>query len=109
MSRRLSSGQLDRQLTIRSRTIANDGAGQPIETWSDLATVWAAKNDTKGDEGFTGAERSAEIETTFTIRYRNDVTTLNRLTCEGRNYEIIAVREMDRRAGLQLDAKARSE
>jgi SPP1 family predicted phage head-tail adaptor len=95
--------RLDRRVTIQSRALAPDAQGQQIETWSEVATVWASKRDLRGREYTT----NAEVSTTFEIRYRADVTVLNRLVCEGITYDIQQVSEIGRRVGLQLICSAK--
>lgn len=73
----LNAGQLNRRVTIRQRSATQDAAGQPVETWTDLATVWAW---IKAPAGVAAAERLAANRDTSTvtysmrIRYRTDVT-----------------------------------
>lgn len=105
----LKAGRLDRLATIRAKTLANDDAGQPIETWADVATVWTEKTDLRGREFFAAQANNAEIETRFRIRWRTGVTPENRIVFEGRDYEILSVAEIGRREGLEIMAKARAE
>jgi SPP1 family predicted phage head-tail adaptor len=99
--------RLDRRVTIQSRALAPDAQGQQIETWSEVATVWASKRDLRGREYYAANTTNAEVSTTFEIRYRADVTVLNRLVCEGITYDIQQVSEIGRRVGLQLICSAK--
>lgn len=106
---RLNSGMLDRQLTIRTVTYANDAAGQPVETWADGDTVWAQRDDKDGREASGSGERAAEVDAVFIIRYRDDVTPVNRVSIDGREYDVVSVLEIGRREGLEISARARAE
>ena len=37
----MKAGTLNRRVTIQRRVPGQDEAGQPIDTWEDMATVWA--------------------------------------------------------------------
>jgi SPP1 family predicted phage head-tail adaptor len=83
--------------------------GEPIVEWEDVATVWAGKRDMKGMERFAAQQVMAQVDTKFVIRYRSDVTPINRLVFEGRNYDIVSVLELGRRESLEILAVARAE
>jgi SPP1 family predicted phage head-tail adaptor len=98
----MRAGRLDRRVTLQQRTLAQDAQGQQIETWTDVDTVWASKRDLRGREFFAAEATNAEASTVFEIRYRADVTVLNRLVYAGVTHRIIQVAEIGRRQGLQL-------
>ncbi len=103
----MRAGRLDRTITIRSITETPDGFGGITRTETVLGTVPAEKTDLTGREYFAAAQVNAEITTRFTIRYGLTVTPLHRITCDGRDYDILHVAEIGRREGLQIMAKAR--
>lgn len=76
-----------------------------IETWTDLATVWANVRELRGTERFEAAQLTALVDAYFTIRYRPDVVPHMRLNYEGDLFDIQEVLELPRREGLQLEAK----
>lgn len=55
----LAAGKLNRRITIQQRVDGQDEAGQPVQTWQDVASVWA---NVSGANGLT------------TIKNANDVT-----------------------------------
>jgi SPP1 family predicted phage head-tail adaptor len=103
----MRAGRLDRRVTIQSRSLASDAQGQQIESWTDVATVWGRRLDLRGREFMAAEAKHAEATCTFELRYRADVTPLNRLVCEGRVYNIVHVAEIGRRQSLQIVASAR--
>jgi SPP1 family predicted phage head-tail adaptor len=105
----IAAGKLDRQITIKIVTVGGDDFSAPTETLSDLATVWAEKRDLRGREFYQANAENAEIETVFRIRWRSDVSPLNRIAYAGRDYDIVSVAEIGRREGLEIMAKARAE
>lgn len=109
----LAAGKLDRRITLQRFTYTTDaGSGEQVKTWADLATRWASKRDASDSERIASAEISAEIGTRFTVHWDSTVADLNpkdRLVFDGRTYEIIAVKEIDRRVGIEISAIARSD
>jgi SPP1 family predicted phage head-tail adaptor len=103
------AGKLDRRIALRVATQGADDFGSPVETWADLAVVWAEKRDLRGREFYQANADNAEIETVFRIRWRSDVSPLNRIAYDGRDYDIVSVAEIGRRDGLEIMAKARAE
>lgn len=101
--------KLDRRITIQ-RPVANQNAfGEPIITWTDVDAIWAEKRDMRGMERFAAQQVMAEVDAKFVIRYRSDVTPLNRIVFDGRNYDIASVLELGRREALEILAVARAD
>lgn len=109
----MQSAKLDRKITIERFTYTTDsGSGEQIKTWSTLATPWASKKDVSDSERVASAEVSAEIGTRFQIRYDSSWSDLNpkdRVVYDGRTYDISAVKEINRREGLEISAIARAD
>ncbi|MBM4299281.1 MAG: head-tail adaptor protein, partial [Deltaproteobacteria bacterium] len=68
-----AAGRLDKRVTLQSAVLVRDGHGQPIETWSNVATVWAAIEPIRGREFFAAKQFSAEVTHKLVIRYRSGV------------------------------------
>lgn len=106
------SGQMDRRITIRRATVTKNDLGENVESWSDLATVWSAKEDIRDGERFAAQQTAAEITTRFRIRYSPTVADVNpkdRLLYGEQTYGIVAVKEIGRRDGLEITASARAD
>lgn len=107
------AGPLDRRITLQRFTYTTDaGSGEQVKVWADLATRWASKRDVSDSERVASAEVSAEIGTRFVIRWETALRDLNpkdRLVFEGRTYEIVSVKEVDRRVGIEISAIARAD
>ena len=84
-----------------------------IETWSDLATVWARRMPLRESESFAARQTGAVIECKYRIRFRRNISPLNRLVDttlgENRVYEVHGVAPIGRNEGLDLLASARAE
>ena len=106
----MRSGELDKAITIQSVSRTVDATGYDAPTWSNVvANVPASILAYRGSEAFTADQTIGEDRATFKIRYREDLTTLNRIVYDGRNWDIVGVRPVGRREALEVDAIARSE
>jgi SPP1 family predicted phage head-tail adaptor len=103
----VNAGAMDRRIRIEQATTSADGYGQPIETWSLLAEVWAEVAPLRGRELWAAQQVNAELTTRFRIRYRSDVTEKMRIICEGTEYDIESIAEIGRREGLEIMATAK--
>lgn len=108
----MDAGRLDRRITImRSTTEAND-FNELVETWAALATVWAKVEPVKDGERLAAGQMLAGKMSRFTVRYGSeiaDVDPRDRLTFDDRTYDILGVKEVGRRAYLEITAEARAE
>lgn len=98
----MRAGRMDRRIVIQSVSRVQDASGEPLESWSTLATVWAAVSPIRGNERFVDSQEKAERTTRFRIRYRSDVTADNRISYDGNIYDIEAVIELSRQEGLEI-------
>jgi SPP1 family predicted phage head-tail adaptor len=106
----IAAGKLDRRLEVLVLEEQRDPlSGEARLAWALLATVWAEVLPGPGGERYGDQQRVATNATRFRIRYRDDVTPLNRLRYRGREYDIHGVQEIGRREGLELLAEARAE
>ena len=99
----MRSGDLRHRITLQTFTTAPDSYGEPIKTWSDLATVWAAVEPLSGREFFEAQRTNAETTYRVRIRYRADVVPTLRIAYAGKTLEIQAVIDVgERRRELHL-------
>lgn len=93
----MKAGDLNRQIVLQARDEGVDEAGQPLQTWTTLATVWA---DIRGATGMGAIRQSAPMDGvavelnsySFRIRYRTDVDAADRVVFGGQNYDVKQVR-----------------
>ena len=100
---------MDRRIDLRSKSDSIGATGQPLKTWSTLATVWANKRDLSGSEKNRGGEEVATQKTVFTIRYRADVNTTNRITHDSTEYDVFFTKELGRTQFLELHSTGRTD
>lgn len=108
----MRAGKLDRSIVIQSRTVAQNAYGEGIETWTKIHTATTLAAEVipfRGNERWTAQQVVGKNAVTFRVRWRDDVTVLNRIVYDGRNYDLHDVREIGRREGLEIDATARAE
>lgn len=103
----MPAGRLDRRVTLQQVAETRSSSGDVVQSWSELATVWAGVQQPSGRTAFEATERQARGDAIFRIRYRDDVTAKNRILYQGDIYEILAIKEIGRREGLEIAANAR--
>lgn len=108
----MRAGRLDRRLTILVAREDRNSSNELIETWAELTTVAASYNPVSDGERTRAQETAAVADARFQIRYARaveDVTPKYRLRFEGRVFNIIGVKEIGRREGIEISAQARAE
>ncbi len=110
---RISSGKMDRSVTIQS--LAEAASGYPVETWSTLAVEWMEKETASGAERFATSQVAAQLQTVWRMNWREDmdpdsvdVAKARRLVFMGRIFDITSAEEVGRRQGIALTTVAAS-
>lgn len=117
------AGKFDRRITIRRLAQVRDAHGQvehnalghPVEEWQDMTTVWASKTDIRDAERVAAQQVGSTVTSRFQIRWServDDLTPRDRLRYPadgGRDHNIVAVKEIGCREGLEITAAARSD
>lgn len=104
----MRSGEQDRRIELRHRVLAAaDANGQQVATWDTVyATRWAKKEEISAREYLAAETKHAENTVRFRIRYLAGVVATDRLTCEGKDYELTAPpSEFGRREELLIFAR----
>ena len=105
----MKSRARDRRATIRRATATKDRFNAEVQTWSDLVTVSASKEDVKDGERVRAQQVGADITARFGLAWSSVLATVSAtdlLICEGRTYAISAVKEIGRREGIEISATA---
>lgn len=87
----LRAGTLNRRVRIEQRGENYDEAGQPIEGWTPVATVWADIRFTSGMEAIKAGAETSINKASVRIRYRRDLNAGMRLTHDGIAFNVLAV------------------
>jgi len=90
-------GKLRERVTIEQPTRASDGQGGYTETWSTLATVWAAIKPVTARETYFGHKLEHRVTHKITIRYRSDIAIQMRIAQGTRYFQIHGYKNVDER------------
>jgi SPP1 family predicted phage head-tail adaptor len=90
----VKAGSLNCRVTIQKRDAGTDSAGGPLQTWSDVATVWA---NITGNTGLTTIRLSGEVPAavkrySIRIRFREGIDEGMRVSYAGQVFDIRKVR-----------------
>jgi SPP1 family predicted phage head-tail adaptor len=90
---RIRAGDLDQEITfIQPSVSVGDANSDYISGWNTVSpTDWARKVDRPGNEVVINDRPTYVQKTTWTIRYRSDITERMRIVHEGKVYEIISI------------------
>lgn len=108
----MRAGELDRSLILIRRDVGSNALGEPTETFTVFATARASKTDISDGEKVRAQQVGAEITARFQVYWSPNWATLNpkdRLICDGREYDVVGVKEIGRRDGIEITACARAD
>jgi SPP1 family predicted phage head-tail adaptor len=108
----LRAGDLDRRVTLERFTTSVDAYNEPVKAWGVLASRAASYEPLSDGERFRASETAAEASARFVIRWSNAVADLNpkdRLIFESVVHEIVNVKTIGRREGIEITCSARAD
>jgi SPP1 family predicted phage head-tail adaptor len=116
----MEAGKLDHRGVIQRFTTstAGNGFGDPVKSWSDLATVWcdfepySVMSRAQAEQFQEGQERVAWDEAKITMRWRSDLTPTpkDRIVVAGKTYDILRVNTTHARQEMfELTCRARAD
>lgn len=101
----MGAGAMDQQITIERRASVADGIGGSVESWAEIATVWAAVKAKAGREVVDQGRVNASFVNLFEI-YSTDVTELDRILWQGERWNIRGIlREGSRALRIKIEAE----
>ena len=107
----MTAGNLDRIIQFRRASLVDNGFGMVEEFANHGGDIWAKKTEVSDSERFRASAVSASITARFVVRWSDftrDITPKDRLVCEGREFDISGLKEVDgRRRFLEITAAAR--
>ncbi len=105
----IRSGRLTYTLYIQRKSGVIDDFGTVTDTWTDVATLRAERVENDAAEVIRDNTREAD-ETTITFRTRfATVLQSDRLIFETKPFDIISVKEIGRKRGLEIKAISRGQ
>ena len=84
----MHAGKLDKKIIIQVRTLSQDASGQPNETWSTFAIVYANIKPLVGKDLLEANQLVNQISHDVTIRYRRGIKAKMRISYLDRYFEI---------------------
>lgn len=107
----LSAGDLNRRVKFRRKTVVNGPLGA-TETWRDILTCWASRNDVSDGEKIAAGTTMSITRSRFAIRSSEQARALlprDELFEGGRRFEIIGIKEIGRNDYLEITAETRMD
>lgn len=84
-------GLLNSRVVVQQQSTTQDAVGQPLNTWSTFATLWADVRHTSGIEAIKDSAIASVVRASIRVRYRGDLTAAMRVIHGGTTYNIVAV------------------
>lgn len=91
----MEAGRLRHRVTIQQKSATTDAFGGRVETWADIATVWASVEPLQGRELASAKATYPEVTAKITMRYRDNVTEVNRIKFENKYYNLTPGNDKD--------------
>lgn len=117
----MRAGKLDMRVAFQRKAQSSSSSGEPVETWSTLATRWADVEPLFGTEVNAAEQWIAREQSRFTVRWSSDIDDLSPLDrvifpasdaqaspVPSRSvYDVIAVQLLGRNEGIAVQAARR--
>lgn len=103
---------MDRRVTVLKRSTTVNDLNEPVESWASPFTVWGDVNYVSDAERLRNGTPLATNMIRVVIRSSSQsraVTPMDRLSVEGREYEINGIKPVDRLNRIELTASARAD
>lgn len=98
----MRAGKLDRVIDIESFSSSTSADGSPVELWSLVERVRAQLLQMSTDEYLRAYGETEARAVIFRTRWLDGLTTAHRVVYDGRALNIREIKEIGRRAGLEL-------
>ena len=93
----MRAGELRHRITLQKNNPAPNSIGEAVDTWTDLATVWAAIEPLSGNRLFQAQQANSEIQGVVRIRYRSDVLATMRIVHIARYFQVLSIIDTEER------------
>lgn len=102
----MRAGKLDKIISIERSGVTVDDYGTPTEGWNPVATVRAQVIQSTTEEFMRAFGSSSETAIVFRIRHISGIVLGDRVTHDGRVFDLKEIKELGRREGLDLRCAA---
>lgn len=93
----MQAGTLRRQVVIEQPSGAQNGLGEPAQSWSEVATVPAHIEPMGGREALVAGQLNAMSSYAIRLRFYPGLSTRMRVRYGDRVFEIVTVQNVDER------------
>lgn len=91
----IDPGAFRHEILLEEATLTPDGAGGHVESWSEVASVYARIEPVSAASRF-GADQTLETVThRITLRYRQNIASGMRFRLRARSFAIVTVHDPD--------------
>lgn len=84
-----TASDLTQRITLQRPVATVNGLGEEVQTWEDVATVWARVQPLRGRDFFAAAQMQSSTDHRVVIRYRADVLATWRVVWRGLVLEVV--------------------
>ena len=108
----MRAGQRDRRVEVLRADLVDTGYGTEPGEPAVLLAVWAERADVSDGERFANGIEAAEITARFRVLAcdaTRGIRPSDRLRCEGREFDVVGVKEIEGRTGLEITVRARAD
>lgn len=103
----ITAGMLRHSVFIQRLHKIPDGAGGWIKEWVSIGSSFAFVRAQNGNERFGADRLNAEVRYKAVIRWRNDISTADRIIFEEKAYQIRSIIDVEfRKKFLDLDLES---
>lgn len=87
----MRAGKLNQRVQLYKKSVSRTTRGNEDITWQLIDTVWGSVESPDGTEYIAGEREQTEVRTVIRIRYRKQLTAVDRAVVETRTYDIQSV------------------
>ena len=98
----MSAGKLNQRVTLSGLSAGSDALGQPLQSWVDVATLWADVRFVSGIETIKAGREISPSRASVRMRRRSGITRQMRARIGGVEYDIVDIVPSADRAWLTL-------
>jgi SPP1 family predicted phage head-tail adaptor len=112
MAQSAPAGARNRRITLQRSITTQNALGEAVDSWADIARVWAQRQDASGAERVRADAEQGTVTKFFTIlwaRKWRDLSPADRLVYDGAVYNIRAISEIGLHNQLAIEAFAAAD
>ena len=87
----MQAGKLRQHVVLQQPVAGSNAIGEIVDTWADVATVWAAIEPATGSWYYAGQQAESKVDGRVRIRYRSDVLPTWRIKYGDRYLSIVSI------------------